>query len=477
VSLWVETLDPDLPFSFLDHKIKVGNALVGCWLDRVEDYPLKAWEREGGDGKNGERTGRIETFLKGEKVGNRRSGDGMIKREMRQIIEGRFTGQPPLFPEMQVTTETVIAQARVEYEALHALPPHTDPDERERIYREHVLGSPAVRRLRRAMDEWCAIWFWPTDEESLRHVPTPLTFHAVPSEGRSSVISSLASDLKFFHWELEFPDVFTPERSGFDGLIGNPPWEVMKPNSQEFFSDSDPLYRTYDKQRALRKQEELFGSVPGLVDVWEEYNARFKALSNWARNAADPFDLTLARGKDGSALASAWARRRKQRAGFADPEHPYRLQGSADLNLYKLFIEAGYFLLTQSGRLGVVVPSGLYSDSGSKNLREAFLERSSWEWLFGFENKKKIFDIHSSFKFAPTIVARQRATISKSESHVRAAFMVHNLADWERSHPPVFSFDRSLIPMFSPRSMSLPEVRTQRDLHICRKIFNGPTAG
>ena len=61
VSLWVETLDPELPFSFLDHKIKVGNSLVGCWLDRVEDYPLKAWEREGGDGKNGERTGRIES--------------------------------------------------------------------------------------------------------------------------------------------------------------------------------------------------------------------------------------------------------------------------------------------------------------------------------------------------------------------------------------------------------------------------------
>ena len=72
VSLWVETLDPELPFSFLDHKIKVGNSLVGCWLDRVEDYPLKAWEREGGDGKNGERTQRIETFLKGEKIGNRR---------------------------------------------------------------------------------------------------------------------------------------------------------------------------------------------------------------------------------------------------------------------------------------------------------------------------------------------------------------------------------------------------------------------
>jgi hypothetical protein len=103
------------------------------------------------------------------------------------------------------------------------------------------------------MDEWCAVWFWPTDEESLRHVPTPETFHADTSEPRSEVTRRLFDELKFFHWELEFPDVFTPERSGFDALVGNPPWDVIEASSQEFFSDPDPLYRTYDKQRALRR--------------------------------------------------------------------------------------------------------------------------------------------------------------------------------------------------------------------------------
>ena len=98
VSLWVETLDPELPFSFLDHKIKVGNSLVGCWLDRVEDYPLKAWEREGGDGKDGPRTQRIEEFLKGEKIGKRRTGDGRIKKEMREVIESRFSKQISAVP-------------------------------------------------------------------------------------------------------------------------------------------------------------------------------------------------------------------------------------------------------------------------------------------------------------------------------------------------------------------------------------------
>ena len=154
------------------------------------------------------------------------------------------------------------------------------------------------------MDEWCAVWFWPTDEEALGHVPTPLSFHgSVPR--RMSWSRSWLGDLKFFHWELEFPDVFTPQRSGFDALIGNPPWEVMKPNSQEFFSDFDPLYRTYDKQAALRRQRELFAGVPGLIEQWDEYNARFKALANWARNAAEPFDVSLARGKDGVDLGGS----------------------------------------------------------------------------------------------------------------------------------------------------------------------------
>ena len=41
----------------------------------------------------------------------------------------------------------------------------------------------------------------------------------------------------------------------------------MKPNSQEFFSDFDPLYRTYDKQAALRRQRALFAALTGLEPV------------------------------------------------------------------------------------------------------------------------------------------------------------------------------------------------------------------
>ena len=68
-------------------------------------------------------------------------------------------------------------------------------------------------------------------------VPTPLRFHQ-PSEQAAKIIEQLAAKLKFFHWELEFPDVFTPERSGFDAMIGNPPWDMMKPNSRSSLRSS-----------------------------------------------------------------------------------------------------------------------------------------------------------------------------------------------------------------------------------------------
>ncbi len=296
VSLWVETLDPELPFSFLDHKIKVGNSLVGCWLDRVEDYPLKAWEREGGDGKDGKRTGRIETFLKGEKVGNRRSGDGIIKKQMIDVIGNGFSNVPLLFPEMKITTPEVVDQLRTEYERLHDLPPDLDPEVREAYYRDHIVANPARQRLKAAMDEWCAVWFWPTDEESLRHVPTPLRFHGSAPE-KDVLVEKLVADLKFFHWELEFPDVFTPQRSGFDAVIGNPPWDVMKPNFNEFFSEYEPLYRTLSKQAKSESQHKLFHTTLDAESEWDRYNSRFKSLTNWVKSVATPFSVSLAAAK------------------------------------------------------------------------------------------------------------------------------------------------------------------------------------
>lgn len=474
VSLWVETLDPELPFSFLDHKIKVGNALVGCWLDRVEDYPLKAWEREGGDGKDGPRTQWIETMLKGERIGNRRSGDGRIKKEMRQVINSHFSQQPRLFPGESATTESVVAIARAEYEQLHDLP-IGDPDEREHFYREHIERSQPLCTLTAAMDEWCAVWFWPTDEESLPNAPMPLTFHK-PSVEKDAVVERLAQDVKFFHWEMEFPDVFTPERSGFDGMVGNPPWDVMKPNSHEFFTDFDPLYRTYDKQTALRKQKDFFATMPDVADQWSQYNARFKDLANWAKNAFDPFDMPLARGKEGTRLAAVWAKHRQGRVGFADAQHPFRLQGSADLNSYKMFTEVFWKLLRTDGRLGVIVPTGIYSDFGTKEIRQDLLSRGRLDFLYAFQNEKRVFAAaHHGAKQVVVVATKGGSTQSfctRFRMGVGDSPEAHEIPDdLLRNTAAMMVVTPDDVRLNSPKTLSLVELKSHHDLDIFRKIY------
>jgi hypothetical protein len=483
VSLWVETLDPELPFFFLDHKIRVGDSLVGCWLDRIEDYPLKAWEREGGDGKDGPRTQFIESFLKGEKVGNRRSGEGRIKQEMIEVIKhGLSDGRLPI-ADLSITILKAVADLRSMYIQLHSFSV-TDSETRETAFRE-MRNNPIARRLKSMLDEWCAVWFWPADPESMVHVPTPLTFHQ-GSEERSAIVSRLAADLKFFHWELEFPDAFTSERSGFDAMIGNPPWNVMKPNSQEFFSDFDPLYRTYDKQAALRKQATMFAATPGALVQWDEYNARFKALANWARGSENPFALVLSRGKQEKELARTWSEHRRKRdtpdaqhtnrLSHADPNHPYRLQGSADLNSYKMFAEVFWILMGLDGRLGVILPTGIYSDFGTKDLRETLLFQGRIEFLYAFQNEKRVFSsAHHSFKQVALIVSKGGQTRSfRTRFRMGVGDSPEALEledDILRNDTAAMLFTPDDIRTNSPGTLSLVELKCDRDLAIFRKIY------
>ena len=342
-------------------------------------------------------------------------------------------------------------------------------------------GSPAWQRLKAAMDLWCACWFWPPNE--LDCAPLPRTFTA-PSAATLTVAKRLAEALRFFHWELEFPDVFDAPGAGFDALLGNPPWDIAKPVSKEFFSNIDPLYRSYGKQEALRKQTEYFKNEEGAEAGWQaeenwlDYNARFRAQSNFTSHAASPFGdptenaasqsrFAVTRGKDNHVLHDNWRRERARgQRRFADPAHPFRHQGSADLNLYKLFLEAGYALLKFGGRLGFVVPSGLYSDNGTGPLRRLFLEHCRWEWLFGIENRDRVFPIHRSYKFNPVIVQKGGTTEA-----IRTAFMRRNLDDWEHAEALATPYTRAQVTRFSPKSRAILEIQSARDLEILEKIY------
>ena len=478
LSLWIETMDKSLPFGFLDHKIKCGNSLVGAWFDEFAHYPAMAWKnREGGDkghsnGVHFEKNARTKAI--------KAFANETLKLELKLVLQGADLFEPDL---LASATETH-ARAIAVIDDMHALPVQ-DADERARLYRDELLASETWASLKDAMDLWAACWFWPADEIDVAPSPREFSF---PSDATRAVARRVAAEMRFFHWELEFPDVFREVAdhgpAGFDAILGNPPWDIAKPVSKEFFSNIDPLYRSYGKQEALRRQKGYFEDETTERD-WLDYNARFRAQSNYMSYAGNPFGdparepkksqarFSVAQGRANGEFHERWRRVRAEGTGFADSTHPYRHQGSADLNLYKLFLEKAHALLGPQGRLGFLVPSGLYSDHGTQALRSLFLTYCRWEWLFGVENRDGIFPIHRSYKFNPIIVQKGGETEA-----INTAFMRRKLEDWERAEDISTPYSRKQVERFSPNSRAILEIQSARDLEILEKIYaNGVLLG
>jgi len=481
VSLWVETLDRDLPFTFLDHKLRCGDALVGTWLDRFRDYPLLAWWRQSPDEKW--RGVTHEGDIWARKLKDLRTA---VVEEQRQLIVGQtnldFAGAS------DDELRAALVRVRELYRRLRAVP-ETQPDKRAEIWRKQVATDPALLRVRQAFDTWCSLWFWPLDK--LEEAPRPTAF-STPSGSAQAIVKSICEQQRFFHWELEFPDVFTESGSGFDAVVGNPPWETKKPKSQEFFANYDPLFRGYSKQEALTRQRELFLADPAIEQTWLDYVGRFKDAGNFVRNAATPFGDTIDdKGRNQIALVARnapeslrlhqrWSAQRARRNGYADAEHPFRHQGSADLNTYKLFSEAAYRLIRPNGIVGLIVPAALLSDHGSRDLRELLVYKSDTQLVYVFQNERKVFkDVHHASK---QMILITRRIAGESAPDARTLPLIFRLgvgdspeaddvqADLQGARAPL-RIPVDTLAKFSPKSLSVLEIRSMRDLEVLSKIY------
>jgi hypothetical protein len=266
------------------------------------------------------------------------------------------------------------------------------------------------------------------------------------SRKRSLTIQEIEA-LRPFHWGYEFDEILG-KRGGFDAIITNPPWEIFKPQAKEFFAEYSELItkKKMTIQEFEEQQEELLQDEE-IRAAWLHYLSQFPHLSHYYRHAPQyQNQISVVNGK----------------------------KAGTDINLYKLFVEQCYNLLAAGGQCGIVLPSGIYTDLGAKQLREMLFTQTQITGLFCFENRKAIFEgVDSRFKFVVLTFRKG----GKSEQFP-AAFMRHEVKELAR-FPQEGSLPVSveLVRRLSPDSLSVMEFKNPLDLQIAEKMLQFPLLG
>ena len=239
-------------------------------------------------------------------------------------------------------------------------------------------------------------------------------------DAAQSKIQKLACRYRFFHWELEMVDAFTDSRRGFDLVVGNPPWEKSQPSIDEFFTPHDPgfNYLTPNTKKQRRVKKLLENS--SLRSSYEAYKQQFKDKASFYKS--------------------------------------YKLQGSGHKDLWQLVLERMLNLVSDGGAISVLVPSQILSNTGSAYMRRKLLDMNISQ-VYVFENKKKIFDIHSSYRFSLLTVRNKHGP-----DEFKAAFYLHRLSSLEDDpveHRKFTICSKQSIRKISPADLAVPEVYTK----------------
>lgn len=270
---------------------------------------------------------------------------------------------------------------------------------------------------------------------------------------QSEMLKYLPEDIRlesaFLHIEaieINLPEIFFDEEgalkkdAGFDVVIGNPPWEIWKPNSDEFFSQYDVNYlalKTAKKKK--ERQLELMEEFSRIKGKWDEEQNRIELGSNYFKDTLNyAYQVWKVEGR----------------------------KTSSDINLYKLSVERFLQLLKAEQHLSLIVPDNLVTDLGATGLRHLIFDNYELEEFLSFENRKKIFpSVHSSYKFAVVTVKK---ALGKSDSF--KAFFYQQELDSLNDENQKLTYQLSMVKDSEPEKYSLFEPRSQKEFNLYQKI-------
>ncbi len=410
-ALWMETIEPGKPLTFLDSHILQGDSLVGVLDPEImaNGIPDNAYKPLTGD-------------------------DKAVCRDLKK--RNRRPSQQELFDQDAVLD---VAVASVD---LDAMPEDTlDDIEHKRTAWEAALHDPTRSREILRANLFVGSYFAPKTPDTLEIAPQTQDLQRLGGgllqrQGVERFVDELSVTHDFFHWHLAFAEVM--QDGGFDAVLGNPPWERLKLQEQEFFASRSPT----------------IASAPNKA-------ARDSMIAQLNHDDALPADKALY-------VELQTAKRQAEAASqYARTGGRFPLTGVGDINSYAVFAETFLQIMRSNGRAGLIVPTGIATDDSTKAYFDHIVSDRRLVSLFDFENREEVFSgIHRSIKFCLLTLTGRDNPVPEAEF----AFFLHQ-AEQLKEAERRFTLSADDFFLFNPNTRTCPIFRTRRDMEIARKMY------
>lgn len=298
-------------------------------------------------------------------------------------------------------------------------------EQKESLAKKRFQDNAPYYKLKMIMDYWCALWFW--DVRDAADLPTrsewyedlvkiinidfgednpeidlveeePETYlrdyrknrgerekqiaeqlrestSSLFENERAERVKKYAKQYKFFHYELEFIEVFR-ENNGFDVAVGNPPWIKVTFEEKGLMSDIYP-------ELLIRKV-----SAPQVSKLTYQF-----------LEVETQQELYFVENIENDVFAT-----------FMNAVQNYPLLKGQQTNLYKCILENGLHWISKDGYLGLIHPEGIYDDPNGYMLRKEVYQRLKFH--FHFQNQYKLFsEIGGTRIYSINIYSGEKAEI------------------------------------------------------------------
>ena len=430
VSLWIEAFEPGKPLSYLDQNIRVGNSLLGVTPALLaEGLPDAAFTPIGGDDR------KVAAALKKQNASERQ-------------------GQHDLFSQSGIPVTNIVLAKRAD-EIAHALPDSLeDLHIHQQRRAQELAGSPEHRIQKLLADAWCAAFVQPKTAVTRGTAISQAVLEqfggnagTLELAAAEDLVIKLTRQFRFFHWHVEFPHIFrvgngatdidssTGWAGGFSCVIGNPPWERVKLQEQEFFASRNHEIANATNAAARKKLIVALADSDRPADrtLFDEFQAELRTASGWSH-------LLRESGR-------------------------YPLTGRGDINTYAVFAETARAVIASSGRVGIIVPTGIATDATTSPFFGDLVASRSLISVYDFENEDKVFPaVHNQFRFCLLAISGGRVDVDA----IRLAFRLRQVSQLADKH---FTLSPEDIARLNPNTLTCPVFDTPRHAKIVSEIY------